>query len=496
MLTGPCGKFVSKNLKSLIKATPTIIHGTKDLVLKLSKLQLPSPSIGYRYYIVTGDVVAFYPNIPLKPCLDIVEQMWLEHTFPDWITFNDKTESSRGYEGSDERVFSEVFKRSLRVSSSQLVTQYQNEYYLQLRGLAMGVPESPDLANLYGWHFEKNAGVLTDRRIAFYGRYIDDCFAIVAASSGTDATQYMNNKLSFDGCEIKWETGALRAVFLDATFHLEDDHKGQNLHWEPYRKPGNHMERIPWISGHPRDVKRGTFIGEMSRLAVLSSKFTTYLEAIKGLVALYVKRGYPRDLVTYWVKQNLQVRWEKRLSEKDDTANDEGVLVLKSHYNPAWNYFHAKELGDTIFNYWRAWYEKAERGEARGSPYEKLSFPRPSRNWGAVDNVEGCFLTEVPDGVGGTLMIPDIRKLGLLDRRMIVSRKRTRNLFDLTNLWKKLVLLEVDENEAADRISEIQLPGNTAAGSETSGDARIRMRIEHRENIHRRSPSPNKPMFG
>ena len=79
---------------------------------------------------------------------------------------------------------------------------------------------------------------------------------------------------------------------------------------------------------------------------------------------------------------------------------------------------------------------------------------------------------------------------------MIVSRKRTRNLFDLTNLWKKLVLSEVDENVAMDLTAEIQSPGTTTAERETSRDARIEMRIEHDENIHRRSPSPNKPLFG
>ena len=65
----PAAKFVSKKLKPLIQAAPTIIHGTKDLAIKLSKLNL---NPGKTWYIVTGDVVAFYPNIPLNKCLDIV----------------------------------------------------------------------------------------------------------------------------------------------------------------------------------------------------------------------------------------------------------------------------------------------------------------------------------------------------------------------------------------------------------------------------------------
>ncbi|KAJ2983865.1 hypothetical protein NUW54_g10588 [Trametes sanguinea] len=216
----------------------------------------------------------------------------------------------------------------------------------------MGVPESPDLANLYGWYFENKANILADPLIGFYGRYIDDCFGIVAAPSGDAARQYMSQKVIFDGCQITWEVGSLRCNFLDATFYFDTM---ANLQWKPYRKPNNHMERIPWISGHPYDVKRGTFIGEMSRLATLSSQFTSYLDSIRDLVGLYVRRGYPHSDVKKWTKRYLMERWEKRLSESTGDATSSDVLVLKSTYNTAWNYFSAKELGDEILGYWRSW---------------------------------------------------------------------------------------------------------------------------------------------
>jgi hypothetical protein len=48
------------------------------------------------------------------------------------------------------------------------------------------------------------------------------------------------------------------------------------------------------------------------------------------------------------------------------------------------------------------------------------------------------------------VQIPDIHKLDILNRRMIVSRKRTRNLFDLTTLWKKLVLSNMEQQVLPD----------------------------------------------
>ena len=68
-IINPTAKYILKQLKPLIEGSPTIIHRSKDLAIKLSKLSLIS---GKHWYIVIGDIVAFYPNISLKKCLDIV----------------------------------------------------------------------------------------------------------------------------------------------------------------------------------------------------------------------------------------------------------------------------------------------------------------------------------------------------------------------------------------------------------------------------------------
>ena len=45
---------------------------------------------------------------------------------------------------------------------------------------------------------------------------------------------------------------------------------------------------------------------------------------------------------------------------------------------------------------------------------------------------------------GEEYYVPDIRKLDILNRKLITSRKRTRNLLDLASLWKKTVLESMD----------------------------------------------------
>lgn len=444
-IQNPAAKYVSKRLKPIVESAPTIIHGSKDLAQKLSKVKLLK---NRRWFIVTGDVVAFYPNIPLKRCLDIVTDLHAEFYYKGPVSEHTIEELSE----------EEIFIRCIKIANNNLVLQYEDKFYKQQQGLAMGVACSPDLANLYGWYFERELNILNHPLIPFYGRYIDDCLAIVYASSDKEALNIVS-QLAYDNCTIEWNVSDHFQPFLDMTIYHDNDNSIQHM---PYRKARNHQERIPWISHHPLDVKRGTYIGEMSRLATLSSKIDHYSDAIKALAALYVKRGYPYEMVSKWTKENFATRWQRRL---DDTVKSDAsdVLVLKSEYNTAWNYFSAKELGDTVLGYWRDYIVRAELGQ----------FDRAHQVLSADDEglsaTHGDLRTLVQTSNGPSLM-PDIRKINILNRRMIVSRKRTRNLFDLTSLWKKTVVTTLEHdivNESSQlNDDEIDLVGVNEAGLE------------------------------
>ena len=337
----------------------------------------------------------------------------------------------------------DLFRRCLYVGNTKLVTQFQDRFYLQLKGLAMGVADSPDLANLYGWHFEERARISDHPDVAFYGRYIDDCLGLVYASSEQEAVQILEDTIRFDGCVIEWQASSYGAPFLDMFIYRDELNRLQHM---PYRKNGNHQERIPWISHHPLDVKRGTFTGEMSRLATLCSLRSHYSDACAGLVALYVKRGYPRALVTSWLRNNIEERWAKRLNDTPPVQTD--VLVLKTEFNSAWNYFNAKELGDTILGYWREAILAIERKEFGG----KLGLLAPEEGY-EMDLRDAAYAKSmffVRGADQADVKVPDIRRLDILGRRLITSRKRTKNMFDLTSLWKKIVFAKLDEREGED----------------------------------------------
>jgi hypothetical protein len=445
----PAAKFVSKELKPIIRSAPSIIHGTKDLFTRLSQLRIDSRK---QWYFVTGDVVAFYPNIPLNLCMDIVSDMYNAWLF-DHAEFDPNVDSYGSWREALKGK-SKLFHMALRTGNTKLITEHHGTFFQQLNGLAMGVADSPDLANLFGYHFEKACGIMNDPTVPFYGRYIDDCFALVYAESADKALATVAEKVKFDGCVIEWMVSSTKCQFLDAELYKD---RVNGLAWRPYVKVGNHRERIPWVSHHPIDVKRGVYVGECSRLAVLCSSKETYIGAIKDLNALYLIRGYPEPLVMSWCKKNLQERWDKRYAIRTQKEHSEGVLVLKTRFDDVWNWFSATELGNAVTGYWTEWLDRAEKGQFTNDPANLFRPYNPAEQHG-IDDVLPDLFTEVSNGAGDTVFTPDLRKIGITGRRWLVSRKRNANLLDLANLWKKTVFEKLDNAIADEGGVDLAIP--------------------------------------
>ncbi|KAF7760946.1 hypothetical protein Agabi119p4_10355 [Agaricus bisporus var. burnettii] len=261
------------------------------------------------------------------------------------------------------------------------------------------------------------------------------------------------NELVFDGCTLEWSSSSSHMIFLDLIVYFDSEDR---LQWKPYRKPLNHFERIPWISAHPTYVKRGTFLGELSRMATLSSTFSTFIESCKEVACIYIARGYPPGVINSWFKQNYKARWASRLRE-EPVARAE-VLVLKSEYNPAWDYINAHQLEERMK---QGWYSALEHFSIGDEKFDKtLRFPETSLvpRYSNADRRDGD-LFEVHSFFGGNGNAgPYVRldKTSLLGKKVIVSKKRTKNLFDLTTMWKHNVLEITDATEAGNEANSIR----------------------------------------
>jgi len=88
-------------------------------------------------------MVAYYPNVPVAHAKEIVSGMWCEFTRDQSLD-------------SVPQVWHDMFDRLLDLTTEMpVVCQFLDSYYQQIRGLAMGMHCSPDIANLFGAFYEE-----------------------------------------------------------------------------------------------------------------------------------------------------------------------------------------------------------------------------------------------------------------------------------------------------------------------------------------------------
>ena len=136
------------------------------------------------------------------------------------------------------------------------------------------------------------------------------------------------------------------------------------------------------------------------------------------------------------MRNNIRERWNNRLYIHKSSEHVD-VLVLKTEFNLAWNYFNANELSKTIFGYWKTWLSKADKKEFFS---EFPAPPEDDKHQIVVMPTDYLYVSMR----GEEYYIPDICKLDILKRKIITSRKHTCNLLDLASLWKKTVLELID----------------------------------------------------
>ena len=93
----------------------------------------------------------------------------------------------------------------------------------------------------------------------------------------------------------------------------------------------------------------------------------------------------------------------------------------------------------TVLGYWHSWLATVE---SNNYSVQYLAF---SGNLRDMEGVEAACCVIVNTSLGPS-PVPDVWTVGLANRKLIVSHKCTRNLFDLTSLWKRMVINQLERD--------------------------------------------------
>lgn len=384
-VTSRLSEVLDDLLRPLLKQFPWVIDSTKEFVRQLEALP---PYHGENVWLVTGDVTAFYTNIPTVESADIIANLWEECTF-----------DKQGVSAHDIRLLLKTVMHSNFFS-------FDGDVYHQIQGLAMGTSCSPLVANLYLAFYERIKGMsdlremckTTFGKIKMYTRYIDDIFFLFQGSK--EALMHYIKQLEFKGLHISWNWSQVRQVFLDVELLMLPGPYEVRVQTRIYRKPMNKFLYIPWSSAHPLSVKKAFVKAELTRFMTICSLERYYAETTQFFYRNLRRRGYPAGTLSSWFKQiNYNDRWALWLPKKSVEANV--PLLIPSTYNEVWEYINIREVAEAMKEEWT----KGECPDILLQPLIK-SLSRSTNLGDLVSRWNVTILNEktpVPSGNRGTL---------------------------------------------------------------------------------------------
>lgn len=183
--------------------------------------------------LVSFDAESLFTCIPVCLAIDIVKDRWAE--IQNYTSLNEET-----------------FVEALQFCLEQGYCKFDNQYYSQVQGTAMGSPLSPIIADLV---LDKLFVSIKDNfDVKFLAKYVDDSICIVNSDLITDIFDFMNNfhtRLKFT-CEKEKD----RSInFLDITITRSPN---CNLNFKHYQKPTHTGRIINYHSNLPYHFKVNT----------------------------------------------------------------------------------------------------------------------------------------------------------------------------------------------------------------------------------------------
>ncbi|CAH2329928.1 Hypothetical predicted protein, partial [Pelobates cultripes] len=226
---------------------------------------------------------------------------------------------------------------------------FNEEFYLQLQGTAMGTKFAPSYANIFLDFWEKNfiwTNNPFDANLVFWRRYIDDILFIWKGSESNllDFINYINSNqvnLIFSPVFSQNEIN-----FLDLTIFIEDE----KIKTKTFFKPTDANSFINTESNHHPNWLRGVPRSQFTRIRRNCTDEKTFLDQASFLKNKFLEKGYANNFINKEImhsynkeRGDLLINKEKQVT----TVNNKFAFSFNTQYNT-----HAKEIKKILNKHW------------------------------------------------------------------------------------------------------------------------------------------------
>ncbi|XP_075157735.1 uncharacterized protein LOC142231002 [Haematobia irritans] len=234
-------RYISSILKNVTKDSKYNVKDAIDFKTKIKNVRLTDDEI-----LISFDVVSLFPSIPVNLAITMIEKKW------DLI---------KNYTKIPRDIFKEL---ALFCIKDSRYFKYEDKTYEQLKGMPMGSPASPIIADII---MEELLDVSLSKipKPRIITKYVDDIFAIVKKTdveSTLDALNSFHSQIQFT-MELEKDN---KLPYLDCNI-LRDDNC-LRLNW--YQKPTATGRLINYNSKHNKSIIHMTAINFIDRILRIS----------------------------------------------------------------------------------------------------------------------------------------------------------------------------------------------------------------------------------
>jgi hypothetical protein len=202
--------------------------------------------------------------------------------------------------------------------------QFDDRFYLQTCGTAMGKTYAPGLANIYLEEFDDRAmNGFSLKPLLFY-RYLDDIFFVWTGSRAQlkEYEKYLSSLI--DGIKITLDCSRVSIPFLDTTVYKLYDADDDVLQTRVYFKPTDTHQLLDKSSFHPKHTAKGVLKSQLLRFKRISTTLDNYNTACHVLFQALAKRNYSRSMMRK-MKRDI---WHSNVEARADTGSKLLPIVL------------------------------------------------------------------------------------------------------------------------------------------------------------------------
>lgn len=285
-------EFLDYYLNPLSVKHPAYVKDTYHFIEIVQDLRISS-----EFYFFSMDVASLYTNIPIVTGIQCVKKIFEKYPDP---------------KRPDEELL-----QLLQINLTRNDFVFNNKYYLQIKGTAMGKKFAPAYANIFMANWEEEVFEKCKKRPKCYLRYLDDIWGIWIGSK-EEFFEFVNILNSHDpSIKLETEISEQSIDFLDTTvFKGSEFSKNHKLDIKVYFKKTDTHALVNKTSFHPRHTFRGVVKSQLLRFKRICTTQEGFEEAVRILFKALRTRGYSRSFLRNVLRHFL-----------DNKRKEEGNLI-------------------------------------------------------------------------------------------------------------------------------------------------------------------------